>query len=154
MEKITEQELIIKRLNVDDVPAILIIERLSFSLPWTEGDYRRELTENQLAHYYGCFEGSKLIAFAGFWQILDEGHIANVAVHPLSRAKGIGKVLMQHIMAASKALGGERMTLEVRATNTVAQKLYQNLGFKDVGIRPKYYSDNNEDAVIMWGNLD
>ncbi len=154
MENIIEQELIIRRLNVDDVAAILIIERLSFSLPWTEGDYRRELTENQLAHYYGCFAGNELIAFAGFWQILDEGHIANVAVHPLSRAKGIGKILMQHIMAASQALGGARMTLEVRAGNNVAQKLYQNLGFKAVGVRPHYYSDNNEDAVIMWGNLE
>lgn len=143
----------IVRLDEQHLTRLLEVERLSFAQPWSEESYRRELTENRLAHYYGCLCGEELLAYAGFWQILDEGHIANVAVHPQARGRGLGEALVRYIMAACRALGGGSMTLEVRRGNVAAQRLYRRLGFSEAGCRPHYYDDNGEDALIMWVDL-
>ncbi|MCL2496144.1 MAG: ribosomal protein S18-alanine N-acetyltransferase, partial [Clostridiales bacterium] len=114
--------------------------------------YQRELSENRLAHYFGVWQGECLLAFGGFWQILDEGHITNVAAHPDYRRLGLAQLLITHMMTACRALGGRTMTLEVRENNAAARRLYEKMGFGTAGIRPHYY-DNGENAVIMWSRL-
>jgi len=143
----------VQRLLPEHVEDILLVERLSFADPWSREAYRRELSENNLAHYYGCFTHRRLLGFGGFWQILTEGHIANVAVHPDFRGQGLGQLLVAHMMAACLSLGGTAMTLEVRESNLAAQTLYRKFGFKSAGARPHYYN-NGENALIMWAKLE
>jgi len=146
-------EPLLKRLSLEHLEDVLALEQLSFAEPWSRASYRQELGSNDLAHYYGCFTGPNLLGFGGFWQILTEGHIANVAVHPHFRGRGLGQLLMMQLMTACRALGGLAMTLEVRESNVTAQSLYRKLGFTSVGVRPHYYN-NGEDAVIMWAILE
>lgn len=146
-------ELRLERLTADHVEDVLSVERLSFADPWSREAYRHELGENELAHYYGCLLDERLLGFGGFWQILTEGHIANVAVHPDFRGQGVGQLLVTRLMTACRALGGTAMTLEVRQSNTAALALYHKFGFKSAGVRPHYYN-NGENALIMWAGLD
>ncbi|MDD2220598.1 MAG: ribosomal protein S18-alanine N-acetyltransferase [Clostridia bacterium] len=146
-------ELSIRSLLIEDLPSLLEIENKSFSLPWSEQSYRDELVNNDMAHYLGLFVDGKLAAYGGFWLIFDEAHICNIAVAPQFRRRGLGEALLRAQIALAASLGVERMTLEVRVSNDAAQGLYKKLGFRACGIRPKYYQDNNEDALIMWLNL-
>ena len=147
------RDLSIRRLSIEDLAAVCDIERLSFPTPWSEESYRHELTDNPLSFFIGCFEKDKLVSFAGFWKILDEAHITNVAVHPQQRGKGIGELTMRALMIEAIREECKWMTLEVRVSNIVAQNLYTKLGFKAAGERPHYY-ENNEAALIMWRKLD
>ena len=151
-EQIITDDICVRRLSSDDLDILLEIENLSFRAPWSRESYTRELTENPLARYYGCFSEGRLVAFAGFWLILDEGHIANIAVHPLYRKKGFGELLMRQVMIQGLLEGLHWMTLEVRVSNEAARNLYGKLGFRDLGKRRAYYEDG-EDAVIMWASL-
>lgn len=137
-------------LTVDDAAEMSHIERLSFSRPTSKEAYTNELANNERAYYFGLFDGEQLIAFGGYWLILDEGHIINIAVHPAYRRQGYGELMMRQIIVACMAQGCKKMTLEVRKHNTPAQYLYQKLGFVKSGIRPQYYDDPKDDAVIMW----
>jgi [ribosomal protein S18]-alanine N-acetyltransferase len=94
----------------------------------------------------------ELIGFVGLWLVLDEGHITTICISQRFRGRGLGEVLLSHIMGEAQALGARRVTLEVRVTNEVAQALYKKYGFAIEGIRRRYYSDNNEDAYIMWSD--
>ena len=143
----------IERLALEHLEDILLIERLSFADPWSRESYWHELSENGLAHYYGCCAEQRLLGFGGFWQILDEGHIANVAVHPDFRGQGLGRLLVEYLMTACRALGGRAMTLEVRQSNAAALGLYRKLSFEEAGVRPRYYN-NGESAIIMWCDLE
>ena len=151
-EQKTNSDISVRRLSADDLDILLEIEKLSFRAPWSRESYHRELTENPLARYFGCFLEGKLVAFAGFWLILDEGHISNIAVHPLHRKKGFGELLMRQVMIRGLLEGLRWMTLEVRVSNEAARNLYGKLGFRDLGKRRAYYEDG-EDAVIMWASL-
>lgn len=142
----------VRRLTVEDLQAVCEIERLSFPVPWSEESYRRELTDNPLSCFYGGFWQGRLIAFGGFWKILDEAHITNVAVHPDYRGRGMGELLMRAVMLQTQQEGCHWMTLEVRKSNLPAQGLYNKLGFRAVGERPHYY-ENDEAAIIMWCSL-
>jgi [ribosomal protein S18]-alanine N-acetyltransferase len=143
-----------RQLTKDDIEQIMQIEKLSFSLPWSKQAYLNELSHNNLAYYYGLFDQDQLIGFGGFWLILDEGHIANMAVHPARRRQGIGEVLMRLIIVQCQSKGAKKMTLDVRKYNYPAQKLYFKLGFDAAGIRPRYYDDPKEDALIMWLEME
>jgi ribosomal-protein-alanine N-acetyltransferase len=138
----------LQRLSLEHLEDILLVECLSFADPWSRESYRYELADNGLAHYYGCFSSQRLLGFGGFWQVLDEGHIANVAVHPDFRGQGLGYLLVTQLITACRALGGSEMTLEVRQSNLTAQALYRKLGFENIGQRQNYYN-NGEDAMIM-----
>ncbi|MCL1816024.1 MAG: ribosomal protein S18-alanine N-acetyltransferase [Clostridiales bacterium] len=146
------ESLVLRQLLLDDLDDILTVEQLSFSDPWSRESYIDELSKNQLAYYCGCLMNGYLVGFGGFWQILTEGHITNVAVRPDYRSQGIGRLLVAHMVAACRALGGTDMTLEVRQSNMAAQALYGKFGFKSVGIRPHYYN-NQESALMMWAKL-
>ena len=136
-------------LNADNVDAVYEIEKNSFSLPWSYEAFVREATENQAARYTVLLEDGVPVAYAGVWFVLDEGHITNVAVDKRCRGKGYGEMVLKARIQLAEDSGMSFMTREVRRSNTVAQNLYHKLGFIDVGYRRRYYSDNNEDALVM-----
>jgi len=148
-----EAELAVRRLGPEHLDQILAIENVSFSHPWSRESYLYELRENQLAHYYGCFDGEELLAYAGLWLIMDEGHIANVAVKPERRGQGLGELLMRRVITACLSQQISWITLEVRESNEVARRLYAKLGFGLAGRRKSYYIQPAEDALIMTLNL-
>lgn len=140
----------IRPMSVLDLDQILGIEALSFPTPWSRFAFTSELTQNNYAFYVVAEINGEAVAYAGVWVILEEGHITNVAVHPDYRGRGLGEQMMRSIMGRAKAQGAERVTLEVRASNDVAQQLYTKLGFVSRGLRKGYYTDTKEDALIMW----
>jgi ribosomal-protein-alanine N-acetyltransferase len=91
-----------------------------------------------------------VVGYGGLWMMADEGHVTSVAVRPDFRGRGLGELLMLALFEVALRLGARWLTLEVRVSNHVARRLYAKLGFREAGIRPRYYTDNNEDAVIMW----
>lgn len=141
-------------MQVSDLPRVEIIENRAYTTPWPIHAYQSELCHNQSARYIVMVQDLEVIGYCGFWIILDEAHITTIAVDPDIQGKGYGKKLLTYIMALAKEWGIKKMTLEVRVSNTKAQSLYEKLGFKQEGIRRGYYSDNREDAIIMWVNLD
>ncbi|MGI5892127.1 MAG: ribosomal protein S18-alanine N-acetyltransferase [Bacillota bacterium] len=148
-----DDALVIMPLSAQHIDEITEIENLSFTVPWSKEAYLKELNENIFSFYLGVFWQERLVAYGGYWLIMDEAHISNIAVHPLFRGQGLGELLMRNIIVSSLSQGSTKMTLEVRESNSCAQNLYQKLGFVASGIRPGYYSDNNEGAVIMWLDL-
>lgn len=132
---------------------VLAIERSSFPTPWSRASFLNELYTNNYAFYYVCLWENKVVGYAGMWIILDEAHITNIAVHPDFRRCGIGELLLDTLIKEAVKLGAERMTLEVRISNIPAQRLYEKKGFVRSGIRKGYYTDNREDAIIMWKTL-
>lgn len=95
-------------------------------------------------------EAAAIVGFAGLWLMVDESHVTTIAVHPDYRGKGIGELMLSSLIGISYEIGARMVTLEVRVSNSVAQNLYRKYGFKDAGVRKRYYSDNHEDALIMW----
>lgn len=144
----------IRPMQESDLEKIMIIEHASFSSPWSLHAFVSELKENEYARYF-CLElEGQIIGYMGLWFILEEGHITNVAIAPDHRGKRRGEILMQSVIQMMVKEGMERMTLEVRASNVQAQRLYERLGFVTAGVRKGYYSDNREDALIMWLDLE
>jgi ribosomal-protein-alanine N-acetyltransferase len=93
---------------------------------------------------------SSIVGFAGLWLMVDESHITTIAVHPQYRGRGVGELLLSSLIGISYDIGARVVTLEVRVSNAIAQNLYRKYGFHEAGIRRRYYSDNHEDALIMW----
>ena len=134
-----ENNLIIRHMTKDDVDAVYKVEENCFTDPWSKDSIRKEL-KNDLARYLVAEIDNQIVGYVGVWFVVDEGHITNVAVHSDYR-----ELCKENNLVA--------MTLEVRTSNTVAQNLYRKYGFKMAGIRKEYYSDNKEDAIIMWNQL-
>ncbi|MDO5040267.1 ribosomal protein S18-alanine N-acetyltransferase [Clostridium sp.] len=141
--------LILKEMDFSDLEGVYEVSSLSLKETWSLNSIEKELN-NKLATYIVCLEDSKVLGFAGSWLIASEGQITNIAVHPNSRGKGIGKYLMEKLIFVLKNKGCTDITLEVRKSNIIAQNLYKSLGFKEEGIRKNFYEDNKEDAIIMW----
>ena len=133
---------------------IMRIEKLSFTTPWSKQAFLSEMLDNDRAYYLVAKVNDRAVGYIGVWLIAGEGHITNVAVHPDYRGKGIGNLLMMAIEHLAKARGAARMTLEVRVSNDIAQGLYRKLGYIAAGIRRRYYRDNDEDAIIMWKDIE
>ncbi|TJX14905.1 ribosomal-protein-alanine N-acetyltransferase [Tissierella creatinini] len=144
----------LREMEIKDLDEIMEIEKAAFSTPWTRNSFEKEIKENMLAKYIVAEVEGKVVGYVGIWLIIDEGHITNIAVSKDYRGMGIGKFLMMGMIDFCKKQGIHNMTLEVRASNTVAQNLYRKMGFLDCGIRPNYYADGNEDAVIMWKTIE
>ncbi len=140
-------------MNLNDIGTIVEIERESFASPWTEEAFRAELTNNLFAKYMIMELEGTIVGYGGMWLIIDEAHITNIAVRDKYRGQGYGKLLLREMMKTAHWLGARKMTLEVRVSNEVAQSLYRKMGFYPSGVRPAYYSDNLEDALIMWVDL-
>lgn len=139
----------IEPMTVADIPAVHEIERLSFPVPWPAYAFRQELETNRLARYLVVRSGDRTVAYGGIWLMVDEAHVTTFAVLPDWRRKGVGARLMLALVDLSREVGAHVITLEVRLSNIPARTLYQRFGFRPVGVRPRYYSDNGEDALIM-----
>jgi ribosomal-protein-alanine N-acetyltransferase len=186
---------VVDPMRLEHIAAVSAIEKLSFPQPWPQNAYRREITENRMAHYVvvrrlgqaaeapppaappnpspqsGDLLGKlsrllrppepsrspqleeelrSIVGYAGIWIMTDESHITTIASHPDVRGMGVGEFLLMALIHRSIEIGARWMTLEVRATNSVAQNLYRKYTFKEMGVRRRYYSDNGEDALVMW----
>lgn len=139
----------ISPMTLDDIPQVHEIERTSFPVPWPSYAFRQELQSNRMAHYLVARVADRIVAYGGVWLMVDEAHVTSFAVHPDHRREGVGGRLMVDLMALSVHLGARVATLEVRLSNEPARLLYGRFGFRPVGVRPRYYSDNGEDALIM-----
>lgn len=137
-------------MSEEHLDGVMVIETLSFKIPWSRSAFIDELTTNQMAVYVVAVSGREIIGYGGLWRILDEGHITNIAVHPEFRRCGAGSRIMDKLLEICQREGIKSLTLEVRKSNIPAQRLYENYGFKAEGIRKGYYSDTGEDALIMW----
>lgn len=137
-------------MTLEHVDDIMIVENLSFSIPWSINAFIEEITKNSFAYYYAGIYKGKAVGYGGMWQVFDEGHITNIAVHPEFRKIGIASRILECMIGESIDMGVQRMTLEVRKSNISALRLYQKYGFINEGIRKSYYADNGEDAIIMW----
>lgn len=183
MTTLDELPVVVAPMTLDDLPAVLVIEEASFATPSSASVYRRELTENELAHYLvlvprdsaaptpaapglgervrrwllgvGRTAPRPIIGYAGYWLMAGEAHVSTIAVAEEWRGKGLGELLLLALIEEAIAAAATMVTLEVRLSNERAQRLYEKYGFDYVGRRRRYYHDNNEDALIMWrGNPD
>lgn len=130
------------------IKEILEIENDSFSTPWTEKMFADELL-NPLAHYFLLEDNDESIGYVGFWHIMDECHITNIAVKTAFRRKGYASELLKKVISYAEENNIVFITLEVRESNTGAQKLYEKFGFANCGTRKNYYHNPSENAVIM-----
>jgi len=145
--------LVFRLMKVEDIPSIMVIEREAFTMPWTEEAFRNELTHNHFAKYMVMELQGQIIGYAGLWAIVDEAHVTNIALLEAYRGRKWGERLLGELMKTASYLGMKSITLEVRVSNQIAQNLYRKKGFRSAGTRKGYYSDNREDALIMWADL-
>lgn len=134
-----------------DIPVVSSIERRCYAIPWHENAYYTELTNRSACYLVARLEGS-VVGYAGMWVIVDEAHITTVAVAPEHRGKKVGERLLQGLLEEAILHGATRATLEVREHNIVAQNLYRKYGFREAAIRKNYYTDNQENALVMWAD--
>jgi [ribosomal protein S18]-alanine N-acetyltransferase len=140
---------VIRRMTLEDVPAVHEIDTLSFSLSWSERSFRFELIENPVSRCWVAESGGHVVAMLVLWLIIDEAHIATIATHPDFRRQGIAEQLMITALLMARSEGAVKAFLEVRAGNADALALYKKYGFMVAGVRRHYYKDNNEDAILM-----
>ncbi|WP_226035514.1 ribosomal protein S18-alanine N-acetyltransferase [Aquibacillus saliphilus] len=146
-------EVIIRQMTIQDIDQVMMIEMSSFGVPWTKDIFYRELTENPYSIYFLIEEQGYVFGYCGLWIVIDEAQITNIAILPEYRGKKYGQALFQYILNQSIALGAHQLSLEVRVSNLVAQKMYRKFGLIPGGVRKNYYTDNNEDALVMWVKL-
>jgi [ribosomal protein S18]-alanine N-acetyltransferase len=142
----------LRKMTAADLAAVMAIENQAFTNPWSEEMVKKELTQDWstvLLAEEARFGGSDLLGFAIFWLVADELHVLNVATDLRWRRRGIARTLMDSVIDAGKARCCRLATLEVRRSNQAAIGLYHSLGFRAVGMRPAYYQDDREDAVVM-----
>lgn len=161
---------VVENMAFADLPAVVALENIAFSLPWSIHAFEYEVRNNPMAHFLvvrrratvangnappeeaGC-SLHPILGYGGLWLIVDEGHVCTLAVHPDWRGHGLGELLLSGLIEHCMTRGAAVATLEVRRGNVVAQSLYEKYGFARVGLRKAYYSDNHEDALIMTTDL-
>lgn len=134
-----------------DIEAVYDLEIKCFRSPWSKKSLMSEI-KNKLAYYSVAVYENKVIGYAGMWLLFDEAHVTNIAVEENFRKNGIGKGLLLDLMKRALLLGATNMTLEVRESNIIAQKMYANLGFEKEGFRLRYYEDTGEGALLLWNH--
>jgi ribosomal-protein-alanine N-acetyltransferase len=139
----------IDAMGLGDLDAVQEIERRSFRTPWPAHAYRTELETNRLATYLVARLDDRVVGYGGMWLMVDEAHVTTFAVDPDYRRRRIGERLLLALLDLAASRNAREATLEVRLSNLAARKLYEKYGFRPVGLRPRYYSDDNEDALIM-----
>jgi ribosomal-protein-alanine N-acetyltransferase len=142
----------IRHMQIEDVEQVFAIDRISFSLPWTERSYRFEITENPHSHLWVAVldeDPERILGMIVVWLLVDEAHIGSIAVHPDYRRRGIAEALLIRALMELIPSGAVQAMLEVRRSNMPAQAMYHKFGFTVDAIRPRYYRDNNEDALLM-----
>ncbi len=147
-------DLTIVPMTMSDINDVVRIERASFTTTWPSDAFYNEISTNKLAHYYVGRLGSKLVAYGGIWVIFEDSHVTTIAVDEIYRGRKYGELMLLHLVEKAIERDAAWMTLEVRESNVAAQRLYRKYGFTTVTSRKAYYSDNNENALVMWaGNL-
>jgi ribosomal-protein-alanine N-acetyltransferase len=139
-------------MRLADLDEVMEIERRSYKTPWT-----RQIFIEELGRDFGRLDvvrerhGGKVrvVAYCNSWNVRDEVHILNVAVHPDARRRGHAALLLAHVIRGARARHCRCITLEVRRSNHGAIQLYRSFGFRGIGIRARYYAEDNEDAVVM-----
>ena len=139
----------IRRMTPEDINDVMAIDRASFSLPWPERSFRFEVTENPASRAWVAEVDGQIAGMIVLWLLVDEAHIATIATHSAYRRQGIARGLLTHALQSMKSEGALTAVLEVRASNEAAQEMYRRLGFVESGHRPRYYRDNDEDAILM-----
>ena len=141
--------MIIRKMTLDDIEQVISIDRVSFSLPWPERSFRFDLTDNPASRCWVAEIDGKVVGMIVAWLIVDEVHVATIATHPDFRRRGVAKKLLAHTLQYLKEEGAQSSFLEVRASNIAAQEMYRKFGYEESGVRPRYYKDNDEDALLM-----
>ncbi len=142
-------EIEIRKMEMEDISGAYEVEVESFKSPWSRKSLEEDLQNENISRYLVAEKDGEIIGYIGSWKVLDEGQITNVAVKKRMRGQGIGELLMRNMIEVLEEAGTRSIVLEVRVGNDAALKLYEKFGFKIAGKRPKYYSDNGEDAFIM-----
>lgn len=142
------------RMRSDDLDEVVGIERVSFSLPWSRGAFLYEMEQNRVARCWVVRDDERVVGYVCLWEIGDEVHITNIAVHPDFRRRGIARTLLNHILDDARRRSLRVVALEVRPSNQEARKLYESYGFRVVGRRKGYYYDTGEDALVMELSLE
>jgi len=137
-------------MNLSHIDEVYEIECKSFVIPWSKNDLRKEVSENKHAVYKVAISDSKIVGYAGMWQVVNEGHITNIAVAEDQRRLGVASKLIESLSAYAVERELIGLTLEVRISNEAAINLYKKFGFLPEGIRKEYYADTREDALLMW----
>ncbi len=135
-----------------DLDEIMRVERLSFKTPWTRRMFLDELGQHQSKTFVARLADlpeQPLVGYVTFWTVVDELHILNIAVDPDWRRRGIGHRLMELVFGHATRADAALIVLDVRPANGPARRMYESFGFRTVGIRPRYYSDTGEDALVM-----
>jgi len=140
---------LIRKMTLNDLEQVVSIDQASFSLPWPVRSFQFELTDNMASRSWVAELDGRVIGMIVIWLIVDEAHIATIATHPDYRRQGIGEKLLVYALKSAGAEGARTSFLEVRASNTIALDMYRKFGFVEDGRRPRYYKDNNEDAILM-----
>lgn len=141
--------LLIRKMMLEDIPAVVELDKISFSLPWPERSFRFEITENSASRCWVAEVDGRVIGMVVGWLLVDEIHIATIATHPDFRRQGIGRKLLSHTLRRAAEEGAQSSFLEVRASNLGAQEMYRQFGYEPTGRRKRYYKDNDEDAILM-----
>ena len=141
--------MIIRKMTIEDIEQVIAIDRVSFSLPWPERSFRFDLTDNPASRCWVAEIDGKVVGMIVAWLIVDEVHVATIATHPDFRRRGVAKKLLAHTLQYLKDEGAQSSFLEVRASNFAAQEMYRKFGYEESGVRPRYYKDNDEDALLM-----
>lgn len=147
-------EIRIRKMELSDLDRVVEIDHSSFSLPWPPNSFVFELQRNPASRCWVAeLEDEKGIwsvaAIIVTWFIVDEVHIATIATASELRQKNIGRRLMVHVLVQAVKEGATKSFLEVRRSNVAARQMYRSLGYQEDGVRPRYYQDNHEDAILM-----
>jgi len=139
----------IEPMTVADLPRVTAIERMSFTSPWSEANFRHEIEDNPLSLNLVARAEGTVVAFACAYVVADELMINDLAVDSSLRRQGLGSTLLRYLIDGARVRGCRRATLEVRPGNVAALSLYETFGFNVVGHRPRYYADTGEDALLL-----
>jgi ribosomal-protein-alanine N-acetyltransferase len=143
----------IERMRPPDLDDVLSIERASFSMPWSRGAFLYEMEQNQVARCFVVRDGGRVAGYVCLWEVADELHVTNIAVHPDRRRRGIARTLLGRVIDDARQRAIRLVVLEVRPSNAEALALYESFGFRVVGRRRGYYYDTGEDALVMEASL-
>ena len=141
--------LFIRKMVLDDLPAVLELDKLSFTLPWPERSFRFEVSSNPASRCWVAEVDGCVVGMIVAWLFVDEAHIATLATHPDFRRQGIAQKLLTHTLRYTYDEGAVSSFLEVRESNLAAQEMYRKFGYENTGLRKRYYKDNDEDAILM-----
>lgn len=139
----------IRPMEQDDIGQVYEIEELSYPNPWPLTLFQQEVSTKGYSRPFVAHKGERVIGYAISWVVLDEVHLMNIAIHPAMRRRGVGHALMQRIIQLARERACRWVTLEVRVSNRPARNFYHCYYFREVGRRKNYYTDNNEDAILM-----